>query len=239
MSYRIHPFWKVEKLLSPQMSSQVSPHMNVTLLSHHIPKTAGSSLRLALEAGLGRRFVYGIYENTGASAMSEGRDIWIPSSAKVLHGHFKPHGMHKNIFPLAHRVVWVRDPVERLWSLVGHLMALKENHAHYCFLKSALPNVNFDSQEAIVRALVFDNTVRAFTHVYTHFFKTVPIESFEFVGSKHKYADDLKKLSEMVGVDLKTLEINRRNKSVQKLPASIRQLEQYLEQEYAIVGNYL
>lgn len=239
MSYKIHPFWKVERLLSPKMSSQFSPHNNVVLLSHHIPKTAGSSLRKAFEMSFGRRFVYGIYENTGALAMSKGEDTWIPANAKVLHGHFKPQEMHKCIFPRASKAVWVRDPVERLWSLVGHLLALRERHPHYHLLKSALPHVNPNSQVDIVRALVLENAVSAFTHAYTHFFKTVSIDEFEFVGSKHKYVEDLKNLSELIGVGLKPLEINRRSNAKQKLPVIIRKLEPYLEEEYAIVDDYL
>ncbi|MDW5286455.1 hypothetical protein R6Y90_15945 [Alteromonas macleodii] len=239
MSYSIHPFWKVEKLLSPQVSSQTSPHMNVILLSHHIPKTAGSSLRLAFEAALGRRIVYGIYENTDASAMSEGRDLWIPAKAEVLHGHFKPDEKHKYIFPLAKRAVWVRDPIERLWSLVGHLLALKERHPHYFLLKASLPKISFNSQEDIVKALILEDKVRPFTHAYANFFKSVSIKNFEFVGSKHNYSDGLTKLSEMIGTNLKKFEVNRRTPRLHKLPASLKQLEPYLQHEYAIVGDYL
>ncbi|WP_246604464.1 hypothetical protein [Alteromonas lipotrueae] len=183
--------------------------------------------------------VYGIYENTGASTMSEGRDIWVPSKAKVLHGHFKPDQNHKYLFPLAKRAVWVRDPIERLWSLVGHLIALKERHPHFSLLKTSLPKSSFNSQEDIVKALILEDKIKAFTHAYANFFKSVPIEKFEFVGSKHNYIDDLTKLSEMLGINFKKFEVNRRTPRSQKLPASLKQLEPYLKHEYAVVGDYL
>lgn len=239
MPYKTHPVWKIEKLLFPVKCSQNLPHTNTTLLSHHIPKTAGSSLRGALERTLGRRYVYGIYENTGATEMSSGNDIWIPSRAKVLHGHFKPRPEHDKIFPFAQRTVWVRDPLERIWSLVGHLLELKERHPHYILLKSSISNKSISSQERIVNELILNNAIDAFTSVYSRFFDKVPISDFAFVGSKHRYENDLKKFAELAGVKLDVLQVNRRNKDVNKLPNTIRHLETYLQNEYEIVGSYL
>lgn len=239
MSYKIHPIWRVERLLSPAKSSQVKPHRNVSLLSHHIPKTAGSSLRGAFEQAIGVRNVYGIYSNTGANAMSKGMDIWIPSKAEVLHGHFKPHTNHTKMFPHAIRTVWVRDPLERIWSLVGHLMALKEKHPHYALLKSKLPNTNFESQECIVRELILENPIYAFTHAYSHFFDTVSISQFTFVGSKHKYDKGLKQLANIMGMKLTTMQVNRRSSQTYQLPDSIKRLDSHLLDEYEIVGDYL
>ena len=184
MSYKIHPFWSVEKLLSPAKSSLGHPHRNVFILSHHIPKTAGSSLRVAFQQALGVRRVYGIYANTGASTLSKGAGVWVPSKAKVLHGHFSPHKNQTLIFPNAIRTVWVRDPIERLWSLIGHLLAAKERHPHYLLLKSTLPESSLKSQESIVKELILNNTIEPFTNTYTRFFKDVPIGKFSFIGSK-------------------------------------------------------
>lgn len=239
MSYRVHPFWRVEKLLSPAKNSESLPHPNIAVLSHHIPKTAGSSLRGAFEEALGTRNVYGVYANTGASAMSKGEEIWLPSKAKVLHGHFKPHINHTKTFPNAIRAVWVRDPLERLWSLVGHLLALKEKHPHYILLKEKLPKSSLESQESIVKELVLNTTIEAFTNTYRRFFKSVPIEEFGFVGSKHKYDEDLQQLSDLTEIQLKTLQVNRRTSQTYQLPSSIKQLESHLHHEYEIVGDFL
>lgn len=239
MSYRIHPLWRVERLISPTMYSQSFPHNNVTFLSHHIPKTAGSSLRVAFEQSLGSRVVYGIYENTGAFEMSVGKEIWLPAKAKILHGHFKPHSNHERIFPFAKKTVWVRDPLERLWSLVGHLMSLGVRHPQYNLLKSALPKTNFDSQTSIVHDLVTEDAVKVFTHAYSNFFRAVPVTDFAFVGSKHQYEKALRNLSELMNLKLEIKQVNRRNAYGHTIPTSIRRLESYLWQEYEIVGDYL
>lgn len=239
MSYKTHPFWSVEKLLAPAKNSQDQPHLNVSVLSHHIPKTAGSSLRVAFEQALGVRNVYGIYANTGASAMSKGEGVWLPSKAKVLHGHFKPHINHIKTFPNAIRAVWVRDPLERIWSFVGHLLALKEKHPHYILLKAKLPKASLKSQESIVNELLLNNTIEAFTNTYSRFFNTVPIDEFSFVGSKHKYEEGLKQLSDLTEIELKKLQVNRRTGQTYQLPSSIKRLESHLLHEYKIVGDFL
>lgn len=239
MTYRIHPLWKIEKLISSTKCSKVSPHSKVTLLSHHIPKTAGSSLRVAFEKSFGRRYVYGIYANTGATQMSLGQDIWVPGSAKVIHGHFRPHPAHQTLFPNALRAVWVRDPIERIWSLVGHLLALKEKHPHYIFLKKAGLKAELSSQEEIVYEMITTDTLREFTKAYSSYFSAVPIEKFSFVGSKHSFEKDLNRLSELAGVSLKMLQLNKRSEQSRPIPAKIRYLERYLSDEYEIVSNYL
>lgn len=239
MSYRIHPLWRVERLMSPTMYSQSFPHPHVTFLSHHIPKTAGSSLRVAFEQSLGNRVVYGVYDNTGASEMSAGKAVWLPAKAKILHGHFKPHNNHEQMFPFAKKAVWVRDPLERLWSLVGHLMSLGVRHPQYNLLKTALPKTNFESQTSIVHDLVAEDAVRIFTHAYSNFFRAVPINEFTFVGSKHQYEKGLSKLSKLMNLNLEIKQVNRRSTMGYTVPTSIRRLESYLQQEYEIVGDYL
>ena len=239
MTYKIHPYWKLEKFVSPAEHSVDKPHLNVSLLSHHIPKTAGSSLRGAYEKAIGRRRVFGIYANTGASEMSTGKDIWVPRGAQILHGHFRPHPHHQKMFPNAMSAVWVRDPIERIWSLVGHLLALREKHPHYSFLKNAKLNANLESQESIVHAMITTDALNEFTHTYSSYFSAVPIRNFSFVGSKHKFENDLNRLSDMVGVNLKVLYLNKRSNQSAPIPAKIRNLEQYLSDEYEIVSNYL
>jgi len=239
MSYKIHPLWKLERLVSPSKTSQFQPQENVCVLSHHIPKTAGSSLRTAFEKALGTKYVFGIYENTGAREMSQGNQLWIPSKAKVVHGHFRPHEIHNIMFPNAFRAVWVRDPLERIWSLIGHLLALKDKHPHYLLLKKHVPCKDMENQEKIVQVLVQENKIGAFTQTYTRFFSAIPITEFSFVGSKHNYENGLERLANMIGVELCSLQVNRRNSQAHEIPMSIKRLESYLQNEYEIVSNYL
>lgn len=131
MTYKTLSLWSVEKLLSPAKNSKHEPQLNVSVLSLHIVKTAGNSLRVAFEQAFGTRNVYGNYSNTGASAMSKSEEICSPSKAKVLIGHFTLPIKQTEISPNAIKAGWVRDPLERKWSMVGHLMALKGKHLHY------------------------------------------------------------------------------------------------------------
>lgn len=239
MTYKIRPLWKIEQLLSPEKYSVTLPHDKVTLLSHHIPKTAGSSLRVAFEQAIGRRYVYGIYANTGADEMSFGRNIWVPRKATILHGHFRPHPNHTKMFPNALRAVWVRDPIERIWSLIGHLLSLKQKHPHYNLMVNSGLKADIESQESIVHEIITTNVLSEFTRAYSRYFSAVPIENFSFVGSKHSFEKDLDRLSDMIGVSLKMLQLNKRSDQSSPIPAKIRNLKRYLDKEYEIVSDYL
>jgi hypothetical protein len=227
------------KLLLSAKNSICQPQFNVSVLSHHIPKAAGSSPIATSEQAFGTINVYVFYANIGASAMSKGEQIWLPFKATVLHGHFKPHINHTRTFPNTIKAVWIRAPLERIWLLVKHLLVLKDKHSRYVLMKKRLPESSLKSQESIVKELLLNYLIEAFTRTYSRFFNTIPIGDFNLVGSKHKYEKGVEQLCDSAGLKLKALQVNRRTSQTYQLPSNIKRLELHLLHEYEIVGDFL
>ena len=86
------------------------------VLSVHIPKTGGVSVRNMLKDHYGPGFVLSYWEVT---------DAWgrvlpeVPADARCVHGHFVAHQLADR-FPSARLVTWVRDPVDRVASSYYH-----------------------------------------------------------------------------------------------------------------------
>lgn len=239
MTYTLHPFWKIEKFLRPGNCSKIRPNLNVRWISHHIPKTAGSSLRVSYAESVGKPYVYGIYANNGATEMSKGQSIWVPFKARILHGHFKPHAAHKEIFPNSKKIVWVRDPIERIWSLIGHLLAVGKTHPHYDILEQHFIGKGITDREGIVFNLIQSQEVPAFTNIYARFFSNVDISNFEFVGSVHRYNESLSQLSNKMEMPLPREFKNVRCGGKPDIPQRILDLKPLLAKEYDIVSRYL
>ena len=82
------------------------------ILSVHIPKTAGVSIRNLLKEHFGPGFVTYYWTLTDAW----GRNVPdVPVSASCVHGHFQSDEFTGK-FPQAKLITWVRDPVDRVVS---------------------------------------------------------------------------------------------------------------------------
>lgn len=239
MTYKLHSLWKFEKLIRPSVNTKLNPNRNIKWISHHIPKTAGSSLRLSFQKAVGDTRVFGVYANTGAHAMSQGSSIWAPANTVFLHGHFRPHPNHLDFYPNAKRLVWVRDPIERIWSLIGHLLAEGPSHPHHQIIQELYLSNGVTTKDEIVYDLIANCRSEALTHIYQRFFSQVPIQSFAFVGSVHRYDESIEKLSELLEIDLGKEFRNVRNKPGSCIPDRVLGLKDKLSEEYAIVEAYL
>lgn len=229
--------WALEKLVRPRKSCELNPNRNVLWLSYHIPKTAGSSLRNSFETAFKCTQVFGAYSNSGAKELTNGLPVWTPSKCKVIHGHFKPQQSHLATFPNARRIVWVRDPIERIYSLVRHLLQLRDTHPQYAFLKENYIDNNVTCIDDIVYDIIVNNSSPIFTRAYARFFTHVPVSDLEFVGSVHNYDRDIIRLSQVMGVELKESFKNVRSNQ-QKIP-NVKVLKPYLKEEYDIVAPYI
>ena len=88
------------------------------IVSIHIPKAGGSSLRHALCS------VYGTHlwaDYTRQWSPSDAHLAEIPKSARCLHGHFEADAF-KTRFPDAKLITWIRNPVDRIVSLYRHIL---------------------------------------------------------------------------------------------------------------------
>lgn len=229
---------KLERKLSSKEVSAQAPNINVDWVVHHVPKTAGSSLRQSFVNALGKRPVFGVYRNTGAAELGVGKPIWVPRSAKVLFGHFPTHAAQTSMFPNAKRVTWVRDPLERAWSLLGHYLATKDETAQYAFVKQHYLDKGISKKEDIFERLIKDNALAKNIFVYTHYFEHIKLKDFDFVGSVSRNSEDTKRLQALIGEPLKEAQENVRN-SRNSFPSSLRYLEKEFASEYEIVADYL
>ncbi|RDV26577.1 hypothetical protein DXV75_06165 [Alteromonas aestuariivivens] len=229
--------WAMERFIFPGPYSLTRPNKNLEWISYHIPKTAGSSLRVSLEKSFSSVRVFEAYATTGAGALSKGEQIWIPRKCKVIHGHFRPHANHQVMFPNARRIVWVRDPVARIHSLVRHLLQTQGSHPQYQLIYELYISKGISSVDEIVFDMISNRTLPVLTETYSRFFNYSPISEFEFVGSVHKYKQDLIRLSKLLGRPLQESFKNIRG-SMQHIP-NHNILKPFLQDEYNIIADYL
>ncbi|HEY4301555.1 MAG TPA: hypothetical protein VGM73_11815 [Candidatus Didemnitutus sp.] len=78
------------------------------ILSIHIPKTSGLSIRNLLKQHYGAGFV-----------LAGGIPADVPAMARCIHGHFAAASLMAR-FPTARLITWVRDPVDRVISSYYH-----------------------------------------------------------------------------------------------------------------------
>ncbi|WP_194945001.1 sulfotransferase family 2 domain-containing protein [Shewanella sp. TC10] len=183
---------------------------NVEWLSYHIPKTAGTSLRFALEKGMGLNKVQYAYKETFASELNKGNCVWCPPSAKLLHGHFKYHPNQDVIYPNARKMIWLREPSERAWSLFNHWLNVK-NSVQFEIIRDEFL---CDKRFAADKHLLFNHLIQE-----TRFEKQFGCNSFytnglshdnyDFIGRTEHYAEDINKLAERLKMQLPNLTLNR------------------------------
>lgn len=236
--YQLSFSQKLERKLSPKEVSPQAPNSSVDWVVYHVPKTAGSSLRQSFVDALGQRKVFGVYRNTGAAELGSGKAIWVPRSAKVVFGHFPSHVNQMAMFPNAQKVTWVRDPLERAWSLLGHYLATKDENAQYAFVKQHYLDKGIIKKEDIFERMIKENALAKNIFVYAHYFESIGLSDFDFVGSTTRNSADLKRLQKLLGKPLIEAKENVRNSS-SSFPSALRYLESYFASEYEIVADYL
>ncbi|WP_417496853.1 sulfotransferase family 2 domain-containing protein [Maricaulis sp.] len=102
------------------------------MISIHIPKTAGTSWRLMIEANCGRQASFVSVESRDreeaasqaiglldAGCEAEARTLIQASGCQLIHGHRADAFL--KLFPDAPAIIWLRDPMERLLSEYAHL----------------------------------------------------------------------------------------------------------------------
>jgi hypothetical protein len=182
----------------------------IELISVHLPKCAGTSLRQALERVYPADAIYYDYEDRPADPASainldpEGflERHWAHPSLettdkKVIHGHFYIK-KYDNIKGCA-RIVFMRHPVERLI-------------AHYYFWLS------FARQGHTLHDYVLDNDISLLQfaripfmrYFYTRvFFRDVDMKVFDFIGRYENMQQESRRLSRLIGKEIVLEHLNR------------------------------
>lgn len=213
-------------------------HPNVEWISYHIPKTAGSSLRAAFRKAFGTSAVFGVYRHSGAGELSAGQSIWLPSATRIIHGHFRPRRRHTGIFPNARRIVWVRDPLQRSWSLLTRLLHVKENDPAYRILKQRYIDKGVTDKAELFECYLKDNEINRAVFGYQSYFTEILPADFDFIGSVHAVHEDMQRLSNLLNVELDMPSRNTRTGGAD-IPDSVHKLKPLLKKEYQLVEPYL
>ena len=193
--------------LRQQLVSANAQFPSVELLSYHLPKTAGTSLYLALEEAYGVSHIKRVYEPRDHEPLTNGLPFWVTKESLVLHGHFRPHPNHIRQFPNAKRIIWVRDPIERCWSLLRHWLRL-QNGKRYEIFKEKYIKTGEETPEELFDKLVKDPDFSDIRLMYQSFMKNVSVQHFHFVGQAEFFNSELERLGQLLGKELKSREAN-------------------------------
>lgn len=169
----------------------------LTLISLHLPKTAGTSFCASLAEHFGDRFrrdyadaaISKCAHERGEQAMRAGLALAEGGLEQVdcVHGHFLP--LKYLLLSTCHEVAfitWMRDPVARL---ISHFHYWKESYDeataaphHRQFMEEAWTLEQFCLSEK-------------FRNIYTQYLWGFPLENFSFIGITEHYAEDLGEFS--------------------------------------------
>jgi hypothetical protein len=185
----------------------------------------------------GSSSIFDVYRPEVAKLFGQGESIIVPQGTRVIHGHFKPHPRHSTTFPKAYSMVWVRDPIQRIWSLVGHLLDMKWKHPHYAKLHDLYVSKGIENQASIVERIIKEGSIPYMVNAYTRYFSVVDIQHFSFVGTVHNFSGSINTLHKDFDLSLKPMHKNSRTKT--SIPISLGKLKYLMEHEYSLVDDYL
>jgi hypothetical protein len=169
----------------------------VTIISLHLPKTAGTSFKTSLEAHFGHRY-RDDYGDQGISKSVAERGKLALTAALALaaqglgevacvHGHFLP----LKYLLLATRcdltfVTWMREPAERMLS------------HYYYWLESYDRSTSAPHHRKVVEegwTLEQFCLSEQFRNIYSQYLWGFPLENFAFIGISEHYREDLQEFS--------------------------------------------
>tara|TARA_Y100000748_G_C15502612_1_gene490685 strand:- start:1081 stop:1782 length:702 start_codon:yes stop_codon:yes gene_type:complete len=223
------------KKFRPRLSNLVSAS-EVQWLSHHIPKTAGTSLKACYDEALGRRQIYNLYNPVLVKQFASGNSLDLPKGTRLIHGHYQPHPKQLEYFPSAQRIVWVRDPVARAWSVLKHLVRVQQHKKEFVLLKEKFGERIHKPDHEILDYFLKRSEFRHMNRPYQNYFDKVSIDDFAFVGVTENFSKDIKTLSNLMNVELanKKLNVIASNSVIDK-----DDFKHYLKDEYKVIRNFI
>ena len=213
-----------------------SPAPNVELVSHHLPKTAGTSLFHALEAAYGPERVLGVYDPAASATLTSGDPLPVDPAIRVLHGHFRPHTNHREQFPAALRIIWVRDPIDRCWSLLRQWMKYRHGAAYERF--AARHPVDGADLPTLFDRLVRDPDFDGVVNIYGAYLAACDPTELDFVGRSEALGDEITRLGKLLGVELGEFRENV-NTDHRELPFDRAAYAPFFERDYAFLADRL
>lgn len=229
-----------EKTWYARLRQQILPDSatfnQVKVLSYHLPKTAGTSLYLALELAYGKKHIQRIYDHSDIAKLLIGKPVWVPKQTEVMHGHFRPHPKHANIYPHAKRIIWVRDPINWCWSTFQHYLWQKNGKVYAYINQTYLRKKEWDKNELFIELLndpEFDR-VRLYFSKYNRYIGT---GFFDFVGRSEDFENELLRLGALLNKDFTVKEANKNPKS-ETLKSSRESLYPYFKSQFEFIKEH-
>jgi hypothetical protein len=227
LSWRDHLERGVFKYMRRRMIAKAA---RIEWVSYHVPKTAGTSFREALRQAFGPARLFAVYDNS-CGTLTRGEPIWIPSSASIVHGHFRPHLHHPQLFAHGKRIIWLRDPVKRAWSLLNHTLDVRNNKTLFQLVKTEFLDRGITDREEIFRSLISRRP--RFFREYEANCQSLDRDFFHFVGCTDRYAEDLRRLANMMQRPLAAERLNL-GENTQQLPSLTANELAFFDEEYRI-----
>lgn len=176
-------------------------NMTIEVISVHVPKAAGRSLRKSLADAYGEAAMHFDYADDPANPCSawsldpEGRRLGakmveLPPAARVVHGHFNPSKYE--FLANARRIGFLRHPVDNIISICFYWKGV-ETDSNYLWKyfrdnRLSLPDLA---------------RLPSLRYLYSRtYFGGIDMRAFDFIGFTETYADDLLALSQLLEVPL-------------------------------------
>ncbi|MCL2932549.1 MAG: sulfotransferase family protein [Trichodesmium sp. MAG_R03] len=151
----------------------------VEIISIHVPKTAGTTFK---------NILFQVYGTEGVCVDNQPGYPEVGTKARVIHGHF-PTIKYEGKYPSAKRIIWLRNPVERLISQYFYWKGLPLgenpfNDPHHTLVVEQNLSILEFAEMPEMRNLMYKATSEK------------PITNFYFIGIKEYFKEDLQRLKE-------------------------------------------
>ncbi|OGS99145.1 MAG: hypothetical protein A3F73_03750 [Gallionellales bacterium RIFCSPLOWO2_12_FULL_59_22] len=182
-----------------------------TIVSVHLPKTAGTTFLHLLRGSLGNGSVLPDYMDDPCDPNSPrnldpagyfARQPGLPDGCLAVHGHFhiQKYANIRNPF----RVTFLRHPVDTLHSIYSYWKTLGPGrHALHDYFLSRRLDIFETARLPLLRYILTRN-----------YFEAVDMKSFHFIGRFESFSTDLSRLSDVLGIPLSSdIHLNKHEKS--------------------------
>jgi hypothetical protein len=213
----------------------------------HTPKTGGTSLRKTLKEHYNIKEDYDPLIDKDVYSFNDEIEINKYEKYDCVVGHFQPIKYKKLYENNWKFITWVRDPIQRIYSLYHHYKRHKNN-----FVTEIDGNIEINTKNYNLEAyeiLKNNMTVEEFalstlsSNFYQFNFNEFPVENFFFIGITENYKSDLDFLSKKIQVNLKMSNQNynpNKNNDNYKLEESLlKEMQKFHENDYEIYYKLL
>lgn len=159
------------------------------IISVHLPKSGGTSVRRCLEDQFGSRALFD-YGRGPLGPHALVRETALPEGVELVHGHFRP--ARYDAVGEAFRMTFLRDPTDLLLSFYffWREMPFEGQALHRRFLDER-PDIESFAAWAPIRRLSSDT-----------FFGNYDMARFDFIGFHETRQDDMARVNDMAGLRL-------------------------------------